>query len=98
MKVSNFVLASAFTTTFAQQQWPLHDNGLNEAVQWDHFSLIVNGERLFMWSGEIHYWRLPVPELWIDVLQKVKAAGFNTFSVYGHWYVFRIVTSKKQNR
>lgn len=25
-----------------------------------------------MWSGEIHYWRLPVPELWIDILQKVK--------------------------
>ncbi|RYZ88519.1 MAG: hypothetical protein EOP04_09185 [Proteobacteria bacterium] len=29
---------------------------------------IVNGERLFLWSGEIHYWRLPVPELWIDIL------------------------------
>lgn len=75
MRVSTFVLASAFASAFAQQQqqqWPLHDNGLNEAVQWDHYSLIVNGERLFMWSGEIHYWRLPVPELWIDVLQKVK--------------------------
>ncbi|KAM0720179.1 hypothetical protein Q7P37_004315 [Cladosporium fusiforme] len=85
MKVSSFVLASAFTAAFGQQQWPVHDNGLNEAVQWDHYSLIVNGERLFMWSGEIHYWRLPVPELWVDVLQKVKAAGFNTFSVYGNW-------------
>jgi beta-galactosidase GanA len=34
---------------------------------------IVNGERLFLWSGEVHYWRLPVPELWIDILQKIKA-------------------------
>jgi hypothetical protein len=25
-----------------------------------------------MWSGEIHYWRYPVPELWIDILQKIK--------------------------
>lgn len=68
---------SASGTAIAQQQpqpqqWPLHSNNLSEAVQWDHYSLIVNGERLFMWSGEIHYWRLPVPELWEDVLQKVK--------------------------
>lgn len=71
MRLSTLVAASAFSRALAQQ-WPLHDNGLNEAVQWDHYSLIVNGQRLFMWSGEIHYWRLPVPELWIDVLQKVK--------------------------
>lgn len=24
----------------------------------------------------MHYWRIPVPELWIDILQKVKAAGY----------------------
>lgn len=72
-------LLSTSSTTVAQlqppsspQQWPLHSNNLSQAVQWDHYSLIVNGERLFMWSGEIHYWRLPVPELWEDVLQKVK--------------------------
>lgn len=26
--------------------------------------------------GQMHYWRVPVPELWIDILQKVKAAGY----------------------
>lgn len=31
-----------------------------------------------MWSGEFHFWRLPVPDLWRDILQKFKAAGFNT--------------------
>jgi hypothetical protein len=71
MRISSFALASVLTTALAQQ-WPIHDNGLNEAVEWDHYSLIVNGERLYMWSGEIHYWRLPVPELWRDVLEKVK--------------------------
>ncbi|PQE05932.1 beta-galactosidase b protein [Rutstroemia sp. NJR-2017a BBW] len=48
--------------------------------------LIVNGERLFIWAGELHYWRIPVPELWVDILQKIKAAGFNTFALYSHWY------------
>lgn len=78
------LLGSGLGSAIAQQ-WPLHDNGLNKVVEWDHYSLMVRGERLFMWSGEIHYWRIPVPELWIDILQKIKAAGFNTFSVYGHW-------------
>ncbi|KAH0423248.1 beta-galactosidase b [Colletotrichum camelliae] len=65
--------------------WPIHDNGLNEVVQWDHHSYIVNGERLFVFSGEFHYWRIPVPELWRDLLEKIKAAGFNAFSIYNHW-------------
>jgi hypothetical protein len=79
MRVSNFALGSVLTTALAQQ-WPIHDNGLNEAVEWDHYSLMVNGERLYMWSGEIHYWRLPVPELWRDVLEKVKVRP-NTFKL-----------------
>ena len=24
----------------------------------------------------MHYWRAPVPEMWIDILQKIKAAGY----------------------
>ncbi|PQE31790.1 beta-galactosidase b protein [Rutstroemia sp. NJR-2017a WRK4] len=66
--------------------WPKHNNGLTTQVEWDHYSLIVNGERLFIWAGELHYWRIPVPELWVDILQKIKAAGFNTFALYSHWY------------
>src|SRR3954467_9443572 len=56
-------------------QWPLHDNGLNDVVQWDHYSFKVNGKRLFVFSGEIHYWRIPVYEVWEDLLEKIKAAG-----------------------
>ncbi|ORY13614.1 glycoside hydrolase superfamily [Clohesyomyces aquaticus] len=66
-------------------QWPLHDNGLNDVVQWDHYSFKVNGKRLFVFSGELHYWRIPVPEVWEDLLQKIKAAGFTAFAFYGHW-------------
>lgn len=59
-------------------------NGGTTAVQWDNRSLIVQGRRTFVWSGEFHFWRLPVPDLWRDILQKFKAAGFNTvlFSSY----------------
>lgn len=86
MRVSKLVGACWLAQhALAQTQWPLHDNGLNTAVEWDHYSLMVNGQRLFMWSGEIHYWRVPVPELWIDILEKIKAAGFNTFSIYSNW-------------
>jgi beta-galactosidase GanA len=39
---------------------------------------------LFTSSGEFHTYRLPVPSLWPDILQKVKAAGLNAVSVYTH--------------
>lgn len=35
-------------------------------------------------SGEFHTFRLPVPSLWLDILQKIKAAGLNGISVYTH--------------
>src|SRR6266508_3378620 len=54
-------------------------------VSFDHYSLTVDGQRLFLWSGELHYWRLPSPDLWRDVLQKMKAAGFNAVSIYFDW-------------
>ncbi|CAG9948185.1 unnamed protein product [Clonostachys rosea f. rosea IK726] len=68
------------------QSWPVHDNGLNKVVSGrDHYSLIVNGERVFVWSGELHLWRIPVPELWQDILEKIKAAGFNGIGLYELW-------------
>lgn len=35
-------------------------------------------------SGEFHTFRLPVPDLWSDILQKMKAAGLNAVSLYTH--------------
>lgn len=66
-------------------QWPLQDNGLNTVVQWDHYSFQINGQRLFIFSGEFHYWRIPVPGLWRDILEKIKAAGFTAFAFYSSW-------------
>ncbi|KAI5120768.1 hypothetical protein M0805_004731 [Coniferiporia weirii] len=60
-------------------------NGLTDLVQWDSYSLIVKGQRVFLHSGEFHTFRLPVPSLWLDILQKMKSAGLNGVSVYTHW-------------
>ena len=46
---------------------------------------MVYGERVMVFSGEFHPYRLPVPDLWLDVFQKVKALGFNAVSFYVHW-------------
>ncbi|MFI0443858.1 beta-galactosidase [Actinomadura sp. 6N118] len=54
-------------------------------VTYDKYSLMVNGKRVLLWSGEFHYFRLPSQELWRDTLEKVKAAGFNGVSLYFHW-------------
>lgn len=38
-----------------------------------------------MWGAELHYWRLPSRDLWRDMLEKLKAGGFNTVSIYCDW-------------
>jgi beta-galactosidase GanA len=45
----------------------------------------VDGKRTVLWSGEFHPYRLPSPDLWRDVLQKLKASGYNAVSVYFDW-------------
>ncbi len=32
----------------------LNSTGLTDAVQWDGYSLFVMGQRVYLWSGEIH--------------------------------------------
>lgn len=54
-------------------------------MTWDKYSLSIRGERLFVFSGEFHPWRLPSPGLWLDVFQKIKAMGFNAVSFYTYW-------------
>lgn len=55
------------------------------AVTWDRDSVIIGGQRVFLFSAEFHPWRLPVPQLWRDALYKLKEGGFNTISIYTHW-------------
>ncbi|RAH41947.1 glycoside hydrolase family 35 protein [Aspergillus brunneoviolaceus CBS 621.78] len=85
----SLLLANSGLLTAAQNQtaegWEVFNNGLTTDVQWDHYSFHVNDQRVFVFSGEFHYWRIPVPGLWRDILEKIKAAGFTGFSIYTSW-------------
>ena len=70
--------------TSTNYKYPGND-GKRHKVTWDKYSYKVDGQRLNIWSGEVHYWRLPSPNQWRDVLQKMKAAGFNAVSFYFFW-------------
>lgn len=48
--------------------------------------IYVNGEKLQIISGSIHYFRV-VPEYWRDRLEKLKAMGCNTVETYVAWNV-----------
>ena len=54
-------------------------------VTWDEQSLFIRGERVMLWSGEVHAFRIPSPSLYLDIFQKIKALGFNTVSFYVDW-------------
>jgi beta-galactosidase GanA len=54
-------------------------------VTWDQHSLFIRGERIMFYSGEFHPFRLPIPGLWLDVFQKIKAMGFTGVSFYTNW-------------
>ncbi|GGK69294.1 beta-galactosidase [Streptomyces flaveus] len=54
-------------------------------VTYDQYSVRVDGKPLYIWGAEFHYFRLPSPDAWRDVLQKIKAGGFNAVSLYFDW-------------
>lgn len=58
---------------------------LQDIVTWDQHSIFVRGERVMFYSGEFHPFRLPVPGLWLDVFQKIRAMGYTGVSFYPHW-------------
>ncbi|KAF2279491.1 uncharacterized protein EI97DRAFT_439828 [Westerdykella ornata] len=64
---------------------PYKRGPLQDIVTWDEHSLMVHGKRVLFYSGEVHPYRLPVPDLWLDVFQKIKALGFNGVSFYVDW-------------
>jgi beta-galactosidase GanA len=83
------LLTALPSPAFAQDAKPTAD--LSAPVQtfgrvsFDARSLMIDGKRQVIWSGEFHPFRLPSPDLWRDVLQKMKASGFNTVALYFDW-------------
>jgi beta-galactosidase GanA len=60
-------------------------HAVGHTVTFDQYSMIIDGARVPIWSGEMHPFRLPSPQLWPDVLQKLRANGYNAVSIYAAW-------------
>ena len=57
---------------------------VNFNVTFDHRSFIIDGKRMLLVAGAIHYPR-STPEMWPQLFQKTKDAGVNTIDVYVFW-------------
>src|SRR5204863_3755762 len=64
---------------------PAQAAGASHTVSFDGYSFLIDGQRTYIWSGEFHHFRLPSPDPWLDIFQKMKAAGFNATSLYFDW-------------
>ncbi|WP_240499950.1 glycoside hydrolase family 35 protein [Sphingomonas montana] len=60
-------------------------SGTPHAVTFDRHSVMIDGRPTVLWGGEFHPFRLPSPDLWRDILQKMKASGYNTVAIYFDW-------------
>lgn len=56
-----------------------------KSISYDRYSLVIDGQRTFIRSGAMHYFRLPHQSLWRDRLYKLKAAGYNAVDLYFCW-------------
>jgi len=54
------------------------------AIDFDGQGFIIDGKRVFITSGSVHFARVP-REMWRDILLKLKRSGFNTVETYVFW-------------
>jgi hypothetical protein len=54
-------------------------------IEFDQYSLTIDGTRRLVRSGALHYFRLPSPALWRTRLEKMREAGLNAVDVYYPW-------------
>jgi len=62
----------------------MHKKKFSENLHYDEKSFIINGKRKFIYSGELHYFRIP-PSQWYDRLLKCKRAFLNSIGAYIAW-------------
>ena len=54
-------------------------------VSYDKYSLIIDGERVFIRSGAFHYFRTPGENMARDRFLKMRAGGYNAVDLYFNW-------------
>ncbi|CAO2815605.1 unnamed protein product [Amaranthus hypochondriacus] len=62
-------------------------------VTYDQKSLIIHNNRELLFSGSVHYPRVPVEE-WEDILDKCKEGGLNVIQTYAFWNVHEPIKGK----
>src|SRR3954451_11184642 len=55
-----------------------------KSIGWQGNYFVVKGKPTVLWSGSIHYARIP-RELWRERLVEAKRAGINTIETYVFW-------------
>ncbi len=55
-----------------------------EIISYNHDGFTIHGKTIFIYSGSFHYFRCDSSD-WMDRLEKIKAAGFNTIETYIPW-------------
>ena len=68
-------LATALAIPAQTSAAPVTATSKAATVNYDQYSVKLNGRRIMIQAAEFHYFRLPSPDLWRDVLEKEKAAG-----------------------
>jgi len=58
-------------------------------VKFRYDGFYVDDERIPVYSGAVHYWRLD-PEKWGEILDKVKEMGFEVVTTYIPWEIHEI--------
>ncbi|KAH0815733.1 hypothetical protein GEV33_007058 [Tenebrio molitor] len=59
-------------------------DGISSGLSADQPYFILNGKNITIYSGTMHYFRIP-PQYWRDRLRKLRAAGLNTVETYVPW-------------
>uniref|UniRef100_A0A5B7B076 Beta-galactosidase n=1 Tax=Davidia involucrata TaxID=16924 RepID=A0A5B7B076_DAVIN len=85
MELSSRVLLLAFLSLMVSYSTVVHGK-LPRTVTYDGRSLIVNGSRQLLFSGSIHYPRMP-HEMWPDIIKKAKKGGLNVIQTYVFWNI-----------
>ncbi|XP_060528483.1 beta-galactosidase-1-like protein 3 [Cylas formicarius] len=60
------------------------EGGIQSGLSVDQPALYLNGKQITIYSGAIHYFRVP-RVYWRDRLRKLRAAGFNAVETYIPW-------------
>ncbi|KAI9487122.1 MAG: glycoside hydrolase superfamily [Benjaminiella poitrasii] len=68
------------TSSVAYNRTQYHD-----LLDWDKYSVQIEGIPTLIHSGEFHYWRVPDRDRWLPILKQYRSAGYNTIRIYFHW-------------